>query len=35
MGELECPVKCEDCHTFAGSSAYDNCEIYIELYEVL
>ncbi|KKL45866.1 hypothetical protein LCGC14_2351340 [marine sediment metagenome] len=34
MSELECPVKCEDCHTFAGSSAYDNCEIYIELYEV-
>ena len=28
----ECPVKCEDCHIFAGSNAYDNCEIYVELY---
>lgn len=28
---LECPVGCKDCHIFAGSSAYDNCEIYTEL----
>ena len=32
MSELECPVKCDDCHTFAGSSAYDHCEVYSELY---
>ena len=31
--EIECPVRCEECRTFAGSSAYDNCEIYNELYE--
>ena len=33
MSELECPVKCKDCLIFAGSSAYDNCEIYAELYK--
>jgi len=33
LAEIECPVGCEDCRTFAGSSAYTNCEIYIELYE--
>ncbi len=34
MIELECPLKCEDCHIFAGSNAYDNCEIYNELYNI-
>ena len=33
LEEIECPVRCKDCHIFAGSSAYVNCEIYIELYE--
>ena len=31
--KIECPVGCEDCRTFVGSSAYVNCETYIELYE--
>ncbi len=35
MSDLECPIKCDDCHTFAGSSAYTNCEIYCELQTAL
>ena len=32
MEDLECPLQCPDCHIFAGSRAYDNCEIFRELH---